>query len=59
MNRKSKKGTSFLEYALLAALVGIVGAVGVMQYGGAIRDFFVALASKTAKVTPDTTSGTN
>ena len=54
MNRKSKKGTSFLEYALLAALVGIVGAIGVMKYGGAIKDFFSALATKTTEVTPKT-----
>ena len=30
---KARRGISFLEYALLAALVGIVGAVGVMKYG--------------------------
>ena len=53
--RRSKRGTSFLEYALLAALVGIVGAIGVMKYGGAIKEFFVALAKQTAEVTPTTT----
>jgi len=41
--RARKRGTSFLEYALLAALVGIVGAVG---------EFFDSLADKTAEVTP-------
>jgi len=50
MEKKSKRGTSFLEYALLAALVGIVGAVGVAKYGSAIKDFFVSLAGKTAEV---------
>ncbi len=49
---KMRKGTSFLEYALLAALVGIVGAVGVMKYGQAISDFFSSLGDKTAEVTP-------
>ena len=48
---KARKGASFLEYALLAALVGIVGAVGVMKYGKAIGDFFSTLAQKTADVT--------
>ena len=52
MDRKSKRGISYLEYALLAALVGIVGAVGVMKYGKAIGDFFSTLAQKTADVTP-------
>ena len=51
-DRKRKRGTSFLEYALLAALVGIVGAVGVMKYGSAISDFFSTLATKTTEVTP-------
>ena len=50
--RTRKRGISYLEYALLAALVGIVGAVGVMKYGGAIKDFFNKMADKTADVTP-------
>ena len=49
---KFRKGATYLEYALLAALVGIVGAVGVMKYGSAISNFFDALAGKTADVTP-------
>ena len=49
---KARKGASFLEYALLAALVGIVGAVGVMKYGSAISNIFSALGDKTAEVTP-------
>ncbi len=52
MNRDRKRGISYLEYALLAALVGIVGAVGVMKYGKAISDFFSTMATKTADVTP-------
>ena len=50
--RARKRGTSFLEYALLAALVGIVGAVGVMKYGNSILEFFDSLADKTSEVTP-------
>ena len=50
--RLRKRGISYLEYALLAALVGIVGAVGVMKYGGAIKNFFDKMADKTADVTP-------
>ena len=53
MDKKRKRGTSFLEYALLAALVGIVGAVGVMKYGSAICDFFTELATQTSKATPN------
>ncbi len=49
---KARKGATYLEYALLAALIGIVGAVGVMKYGKAISDFFVSLGNKTAEVTP-------
>ena len=51
-DRKRKRGATFLEYALLAALIGIVGAVGVMKYGKAISDFFSTMATKTADVTP-------
>ncbi len=54
-DRKRKRGASFLEYALLAALIGIVGAVGVMKYGKAISDFFSSLGDKTAEVTPKST----
>jgi len=51
-NKKSKAGVAFLEYALLAALIGIVGAVGVMFYGEKIKNFFVELGNQTANVTP-------
>lgn len=49
---KARRGAAFLEYALLAALVGIVGAVGLMKYGKAISEFFSGLAEKTTDVTP-------
>ena len=48
--RKKKRGISYLEYALLAALVGVVGAIGVSKYGKAICDFFTSLADKTSEV---------
>ena len=51
---RARKGATFIEYALLAALVGIVGAVGVMKYGNAISEFFSSLANKTTEVTPKT-----
>ena len=51
---KFRKGATYLEYALLAALIGIVGAVGVMKYGKSISNFFSALGDKTAEVTPKT-----
>ncbi len=47
---KSRKGATYLEYALLAALVGVVGAIGISKYGKAICDFFTSLADKTAEV---------
>ena len=50
---KARKGPSFLEYALLAALVGIVGAIGVMKYGQSISTFFSTLGEKTSSVTPN------
>ena len=47
-----RRGATFLEYALLCALIGIVGAAGVMYYGDKIKNFFVGLGNKTAEVTP-------
>ena len=47
-----RSGATFLEYALLCALIGIIGATGVMYYGDKIRKFFVSLGDKTAEVTP-------
>ena len=49
---KARRGVTYLEYALLAALVGIVGAVGLKFYGEKIYKLFVALGNKTAEVTP-------
>ena len=39
-----------LPSALRAALIGIVGAVGVAKYGKEISDFFSNLGAKTAEV---------
>ncbi|MEG1552502.1 MAG: hypothetical protein RR133_03200 [Kiritimatiellia bacterium] len=47
-----RRGSVFLEYALLAALIGIVGAVGAVFFGEQIKSFFQALGEKTASVTP-------
>ena len=49
---KMRRGVSYLEYALLAALIGIVGAVGVMKYGKDLLNLFNSLGDKTAEVTP-------
>ena len=53
-SRSPRSGSTYLEYALLAALIGIVGAVGVMKYGKAISNFFSSMGDKTAEVTPKT-----
>ena len=47
---KFRKGATYLEYALLAALVGVVGAFGISKYGKAICNFFTSLADKTSEV---------
>lgn len=47
---RGRRGSAFLEYAMLAALIGIVGAVGVLFFGEQIRDFFKELGNKTAGV---------
>ena len=49
---RMRKGSQFLEYAMLGALVGIVVAVGAMRYGKELLKLFDALAGKTAEVTP-------
>lgn len=50
--RVMRRGVTYFEYAMLLALVGIVGAVGVKIYGERILAFFTALGDKTAEVTP-------
>jgi len=47
-----RRGATFLEYAMLAALIGIVGAVGVKFYGEQLKKLFVELGEKTAEVAP-------
>ena len=49
---RMRRGATYLEYAMLAALIGIVGAVGVKFYGEKILDLFRSLGNKTAEVTP-------
>ena len=50
VRRNARRGATYLEYALLAALIGIVGAVGVAKYGKESSDFFSNLGAKTAEV---------
>ena len=52
MRVRMRKGSQFLEYAMLAALVGIAVAVGVMRYGHSLLDLFDRLSDKTAEVAP-------
>lgn len=49
---RSRRGATYLEYALLAALVGIVGAVGLQYYGSKLKELFKVLGDKTAQVVP-------
>lgn len=56
MKIKMRKGSQFLEYAMLAALIGIVVAVGAMRYGQKLLALFDALGDKTAEVTPKKTT---
>jgi len=49
---RSRRGATYLEYALLAALVGIVGAVGLKYYGVQLKNLFKTLGDKTAQVVP-------
>lgn len=52
---KAKRGATYLEYAMLAALIGIVGAIGVKYYGEKILALFKSLGDKTAEVAPNAT----
>ncbi len=51
MQLKSKKGATFIEYALLAGLVAIVVAVAAMFFGDELRDLFSATGEQTENVT--------
>ena len=57
MKTKMRKGATFMEYALLAALVGIVAAVGVSKYGSKLLELFNALGDRTAEVTTSVKGG--
>ena len=70
MQLKSKKGATFIEYALLAGLVAIVVAVAAMFFGDELKSLFssatgeqtenVTEGVKTANLKADTTAaGTN
>ncbi len=51
MNLKSKKGATFIEYALLAGLVAIVVAVAALFFGDEIKGLFTETADQTHSVT--------
>ncbi len=51
MNLKSKKGATFIEYALLAGLVAIVVAVAALFFGDEIKGLFSETANQTHSVT--------
>lgn len=54
MLTKLRKGSQFLEYAMLAALIGIAVSLGAMRYGHKLVALFDALGEKAADVTPKT-----
>ncbi len=51
MQLKSKKGATFIEYALLAGLVAIVVAVAAMFFGDELKSLFSATGEQTENVT--------
>ena len=51
MQLKSKKGATFIEYALLAGLVAIVVAVAAMFFGDELKSLFSATGEQTEHVT--------
>ncbi len=51
MQLKSKKGATFIEYALLAGLVAIVVAVAAMFFGDELKGLFSATGEQTENVT--------
>ncbi len=52
VKRKIRKRRSvYMEYAMLAALVGIVGATAIVVYGKELKEFFTVLAKKAHETT--------
>lgn len=49
---RMRRGSQFLEYAMLAGLIGIVVAAAAMRYGGRLVKFFDSLGGKTAAASP-------
>ena len=47
----SRKGATFIEYALLAGLVAIIVAAAAMFFGEDLRNLFTETGSQTEKVT--------
>jgi len=51
VDRKRKRGATFLEYALLAGLVAIVVAAAAMFFGDDLKKLFGATGEQTESVT--------
>ena len=47
---KMRKGATFIEYALLAALVAIVVATAALLFGDKLKELFSTTADKTSNV---------
>lgn len=46
-----ESGATFIEYALLAGLVGIIVAIAVATFSGKMKEFFGSISTKTADAT--------
>ncbi len=53
----SKRCSIYMEYAMLAALVGIVGATAIVVYGKELKSFFQTLGQKAHDTTKAINSG--
>ncbi len=58
MKLQSKKGATFIEYALLAGLVAIVVAVAALFFGDEIKGLFAETGQKTHTVKESITGAT-
>ena len=52
--RKSKRGATAIEYALIAALVSIAAVVAFQALGDALTTIFYGVSSSVAAATPST-----
>lgn len=49
---KDEEGASAIEYALVAALIGLAATVGMTSVGGQLNTFFEAVKTKLGSVAP-------